>query len=107
LSQIQFLKLDQSTAFWFADQVLVSELWNAEVQPCLPYKPKDPGFLHDGAEPEGLVYKSVSIVLLDVDEYLIHREAAIGFMHFRASHPLAGSTAAWLARLLYSLLSHS
>jgi len=37
----------------------------------------------------------------------IHREAAKGFMHFRASHPLAGSTAAWLARLLYSLLSHS
>lgn len=23
-------------------------------------------------------------------------------MHFRASHPLAGSTVAWLARLLYS-----
>ena len=29
------------------------------------------------------------------------------FMHIRAPHPLAGSTAAWLARLLYSLLSHS
>ena len=45
----------------------MSALCNAEVQPCLPYKPKDPGFLHDGAEPEGLAYKSVSIVLLDVD----------------------------------------
>ena len=67
LGQIQFLKLDQSSAFWFADRVSVSALWNAEVQPCLPYKPKDPGFLHNGAEPEGLAYKSVSIVLLDVD----------------------------------------
>jgi hypothetical protein len=74
LDQIQFLKLDESSAFWFADQVSVSALLNAEVQPCLPYKPKDPGFLHDGAEPVGLAYIFVSIVLLDVDEYSVHRE---------------------------------
>ena len=51
-----------------------NQVWVSKCQPCLPYKSKDPGFLHDGAEPEGLAYKSVSIVLLDVDEYSVHRE---------------------------------
>ena len=45
--------------------------------------------------------------LLNVEHLTPTSSAPELFTHFRASHPLTGSTVAWPARKLHSLLSHS